>query len=205
MQNCKHPRLLCLIITLGGILIDQLTKLIVATRMDLYESIPIIRDALHITYIHNRGAAFGMLADNRWIFIVVSLITIAVIIGYLLLSKTRDTLTVVSLSMILSGGIGNMIDRLALGYVVDFIDFCLIDFAIFNGADSFVCVGAALFFLAVLLEARREQLAERAKKAAAVAEAEQSEPTEATEVEVTEDTPSDGSVAEPTEDTCHDA
>lgn len=167
MRKCKHPRLLCLLITLGGVLLDQLTKWIVDARMELHESIPIIKDALHITYIRNRGAAFGMLADSRWVFIVISLITIAVIVCYVFFIKTNDLLTIISLSMILSGGIGNMIDRLALGYVIDFIDFCLIDFAIFNGADSFVCVGAALFFLAMLLETRRARALEKARAAEA--------------------------------------
>ena len=153
MKNqCKHPILLILSVTVIGILLDQLTKLLVSSYMELGESIPLIRDVLHITYIQNRGAAFGMLADNRWVFLIVSTVTILAIGLYLFLAKPKSTLLILSLSMILSGGIGNMIDRLALGYVVDMIDFCLINFAVFNGADSFVCVGAGLLFLAVLLE-----------------------------------------------------
>ena len=67
------------------------------------------------------------------------------------------------MAMIISGGIGNMIDRIALGYVVDFIDFTLIDFAVFNGADSFVCVGAGLLILALILDIVKEQKAEKEK------------------------------------------
>jgi signal peptidase II len=72
--------------------------------------------------------------------------------------------------MIISGGIGNMIDRVALGYVVDFIDFRLINFAVFNGADSFVCVGAGIMILALILEMRREATSEKEKKTAEKAE-----------------------------------
>lgn len=171
-KNCRHPYLLILAITLVGILLDQLTKLLVSSRMELGQTIPLIRDVLHITYIQNRGAAFGMLADNRWVFLIVSSVTIVAIALFLFLAKPKNTLLLVSLSMILSGGIGNMIDRLALGYVVDMIDFRLINFAVFNGADSFVCVGAGLLFLAVLFEKEEPKLppAEEAGDAAAADE-----------------------------------
>jgi signal peptidase II len=75
---------------------------------------------------------------------------------YLFSGLSEGILAGISLSMLISGGIGNMIDRIALGYVVDFIDFRLINFAIFNGADSFVCVGAGLLILALVLDMVRE-------------------------------------------------
>ncbi len=162
----KHTRLqlLALAVTLFGILLDQLTKLLVSGRMSLHQSIPVIEGVIHITYVQNRGAAFGMLSESRWVFLIASTVTIVAVAAYLILSKNENTLQVISLSMILSGGIGNMIDRLALGYVVDFIDFTLIDFAVFNGADSFVCVGAALLVLTLLLELREEALYEKQAK-----------------------------------------
>ena len=151
-KTCRRPHLLWIVITLVGILLDQLTKLLVSGGMILYQSIPIWEGVLHITYIHNRGAAFGMLADQRWVFLIISTITIVAMVAFLLVTKTKNTMVLSSVAMILSGGIGNMIDRLALGYVVDMIEVRLIKFAIFNVADSFVCVGAALLFLSVLLE-----------------------------------------------------
>lgn len=151
-HTCRHPKLLALIVTAVGVLLDQATKLLVSGLMEQRESIPIIEGVLHLTYITNDGAAFGMLDDKRWIFMSVSTVTILAIAAYLVFTKSRQPLYITSLSMILSGGIGNMIDRVVLGEVVDFIDFRLIKFAVFNGADSFVCVGAALLFLAVLLE-----------------------------------------------------
>ena len=159
-RTCRRPYLLWIVITVVGILLDQLTKLLVVKNMYLYESIPLWRGVLHITYIQNRGAAFGMLADQRWVFLIVSSITIVAMLIFLILTKSRNPLLLSSVAMILSGGIGNMIDRLALGYVVDMIEVRLINFAVFNVADSFVCVGAAILFLAVLLEKGDERTPE---------------------------------------------
>ena len=159
-RTCRRPYLLWIIITIAGILLDQLSKLLVVRNMYLYESIPLWKGVLHITYIQNRGAAFGMLADQRWVFLIVSSITIVAMLVFLILTKSRNPLLLSSVAMILSGGIGNMIDRLALGYVVDMIEVRLINFAVFNVADSFVCVGAAILFLAILLEKEDEAMPE---------------------------------------------
>ena len=139
-----------------GVLLDQLTKLLSVKFLMPLHTVPIIKDVLHLTYIENTGAAFGMLKDHRWIFIVTSTVTIVAILLYLYLGHAESMLYGISLSMICSGGIGNMIDRLALGYVVDFIDFRLINFAVFNGADSFVTVGAGILILALILDMKKE-------------------------------------------------
>lgn len=144
------------VIILVGIFLDQLTKLLTANLMDLYESIPIIKDVIHITYVQNTGAAFGMMKDSRWLFMIVSTVMIIGLSLYLYLGHAESRLYGISIAMIVSGGIGNMIDRIALGYVVDMIDFTLIDFAVFNGADSFVCVGAGLLILALILDIIKE-------------------------------------------------
>lgn len=143
-------------IILSGILLDQLTKLLAVKLLKPIRTLPIIKDALHLTYVENRGAAFGMLADSRWVFMLVSSVAILGLIFFLYLGMTSGGLYEVSLAMIISGGIGNMIDRLLLGYVVDFIDFRLIDFAVFNGADSFVCVGAGLLVFALVRDIIKE-------------------------------------------------
>ena len=154
---------LCPLVFVLGLVLDQLTKWLVVKYMALYQSIPVIKDVIHITYIRNKGAAFGMLAEHRWVFLILSGVTIVAVGIYLFFTKNNSPLYLVSLSMILSGGVGNMIDRIALGEVIDFIDFTLIDFAIFNGADSFVCVGAALFFLSVVLDEVKVEKEKRAK------------------------------------------
>ncbi len=139
-----------------GIFLDQITKYFTSAFMELGESIPIIKGVIHITYVQNTGAAFGMMKDERWIFMIISTVMIIFLTAYLFLGHAENILYGISLAMIISGGIGNMIDRIALGYVVDFIDFTLIDFAVFNGADSFVCVGAGLLMLALIREIIKE-------------------------------------------------
>ena len=144
-------------IILGGVGLDQLTKWLAATFLKQVGTFPIIKDVLHLTYHTNKGMAFGMLETHRWIFMSVSTVMI-IALGFLLYSGyvRANKLYTVSLSLIISGGIGNMIDRVFLGYVIDFIDFRLIDFAIFNGADSFVCVGAGLLIFALIKDVIRE-------------------------------------------------
>lgn len=141
-------------VMLGSIGIDQLTKLLVLKFMELYESIPLIENVLHITYIQNRGAAFGMLAENRWIFMVLSSVAIVGIGVYLFRFCRERMLLQMGLALILGGGVGNMIDRIAYGYVVDMIDFCPFDFWvwIFNVADACVCVGAGIVLLSLALD-----------------------------------------------------
>jgi signal peptidase II len=157
-----------------GIFLDQLTKFLVNKYMDLYESIPLIKDFLHLTYTTNKGAAFGMMEDQRWIFIVVSTVTIIGFMVYLYLGHAENMLYGSAIALVVSGGIGNMIDRLGFGFyvnkdgmgeVIDFIDFCGIWKAIFNGADSFVCVGAGLLVLALIIDLIKEYKAEKAGKA----------------------------------------
>ncbi|MBR2342705.1 MAG: signal peptidase II [Clostridia bacterium] len=139
-----------------GIVLDQLTKLLAVKYLAPVGSVPLWQDVLHLTYVENPGAAFGMLAGAPWVFNTISIIATVAISLYLYLGHAESPLYAVALSMIVSGGIGNLIDRLSLGYVVDFIDFTLIDFAVFNGADSFVCVGAGLLILALVLDIIKE-------------------------------------------------
>ena len=136
-----------------GIGIDQLTKFLSVKFLAPIRSLPIIKGVIHLTYLENRGAAFGMFADSRWIFMAVSTIAIIGMTFYLFSGMCQSRLYEISISLIISGGIGNMIDRIALGYVVDMIDFRLIKFAIFNGADSLVCIGAGLIILALIDDA----------------------------------------------------
>ena len=166
-------------IIIVGIFLDQLTKYLVATYMKITQSIPLIDGFLHLTYITNKGAAFGSMDDpsQRWIFIVISTVAIIVFAAYLYLGHAENMLYGVSISMIVSGGIGNMIDRLGFGFyvnpetgmgeVIDFIAFPSIWDPIFNGADSFVCVGAGLMMLALILDLIKESKEAKAKGAEA--------------------------------------
>lgn len=136
----------------GVIALDQVSKILVLNLL-YKEQVEIIPGVLNFTYVENRGMAFGMLSDHRWVFMVLSVIGIG-LVGYYLFRYAKSTLGRVALALIVGGGIGNMIDRVYLGFVVDFIDFCLFDFWVwvFNVADAAVCVGAALFVLELILE-----------------------------------------------------
>ena len=139
-----------------GVLLDQLTKLLAVKMLQPVDVVPIIEGVIHLNYETNTGMAFSLLSDQRWIFMSVSVVMIAALSVYLYGGLCQNRLYAVAMAMVISGGIGNMIDRVALGYVVDFIDFTLIDFAVFNVADSFVCVGAGLLILALVLDIIKE-------------------------------------------------
>ena len=139
-----------------GVALDQITKYLAVEFLQPVGSVPLIKDVLHLTYVENPGAAFGMLKGAPWLFNTVSVLSVIVMTAFLVLGQSPNKLYGISLSMIVSGGIGNLIDRFTLKYVVDFIDFTLIDFAVFNGADSFVCVGAGLLILALVLDLIKE-------------------------------------------------
>lgn len=131
---------------------DQLTKICAAANLKDISTLPIIENIFHFTYVENRGAAFGMLADHRWVFMILSVVGIAAIFVYLTVTKPKSWWMRLALCFIVGGGVGNMIDRIARGYVIDFIDCRFINFYVFNVADSFVCVGCAMFIIAVIID-----------------------------------------------------
>lgn len=177
-----------------AVFLDQLTKYLTILFLKPVDTLPIIEDVLHLTYVENTGAAFGMMKDQRWLFMIVSTVAIIALLIYLFKKKTQPKLENLAIAFIVGGGIGNMIDRVLLGYVVDMIDFRLINFAVFNVADSFVCVGAGLLMLYIILSGVKEYKEEKARKLA-LAEGE----------DVTDDEYEDTDIAEvPTPDTAED-
>lgn len=147
------------LIALIVFLIDQGTKYLIATRLELAEQIPVIKDFFIITSHRNRGAAFGILEGQRWFFIVITVIVVAGIVWYL--NKTRKTrkLLPTALALVLGGAIGNFLDRILNGEVVDFLmfNFGSYTFPIFNVADSCIVIGVGLIILDTLLEVKGEQ------------------------------------------------
>ncbi len=128
------------------VVLDQLTKYIVVQKIPINDSIVVIPGFFSLSHVRNTGAAFGLFADHRWVFMVFTTIVL-IVTGWLLISGiVKNHLGIVSLSMIISGGLGNMIDRVCLGEVVDFFAFKFwsYQFAVFNVADIFVCCGTFL-------------------------------------------------------------
>lgn len=147
----------CLIVAVLAVILDQVSKyLAVAYLMDI-DTFPIIKDVLHFTYVENRGAAFGMLSEHRWVFMVLSVVGIIALVVWLAVSKVNSRWMQCAVALVVGGGIGNMIDRVRLEYVIDFIDCRFIDFYVFNIADSCVCVGCAMVILAVIIDEVQEK------------------------------------------------
>lgn len=158
-------------ILLGSIALDQITKAIVVSHMDMYEEVKVLPGIIRFYRTENTGAAFSMLNDQPWILMVVTLIAMGAVAFLLIKFFKRHPLLTVSLSMILGGGIGNLIDRTLNGKVVDFIDFDFLffgffKFAVFNVADIFVTCGAACLAVYILFFEGKVEKREKELKAA---------------------------------------
>ena len=173
--------LIWLLIIAGVVILDQVSKAWVMYGLGLDEvgeSLPLIENVFHFTHVRNTGAAFGMLGgeNERWIFIIISTIGIAALFVYLWRYRPPSKWACSALSMVIGGGIGNMIDRcfrvgIVRGeerhYVFDFLDFCAFPNLwkwTFNVADAFVCVGAGILMVWCICSFVAETKAERQKK-----------------------------------------
>ncbi len=145
------------------VIIDQLSKLAIVNYIDgrNISTVPLWEGVFHLTSHRNAGAAFGILQGQRWFFIATTVIVLAAII-YIIYKYEghRDKrLFLGGLAFVLGGAVGNFIDRLFLGSVIDFFDFRLINFAIFNVADAAISCGVALLLLDTFLSYRAEKQA----------------------------------------------
>jgi signal peptidase II len=151
---------LLLIISLIVLALDQATKFYIDHRFALYESVPVFENFFHITYVRNKGAAFGILSDNAFripFFITVASIAAIGIIWYLHKIGNEQKLHLLALSLVFSGAVGNLIDRIRLGEVIDFLDVHWYQhhWPAFNVADSAICIGVCL----LLIDMWRQELA----------------------------------------------
>lgn len=137
-----------LLVSAVVVVIDQITKVLTRTYLDLYDSVPVIKNFFHLTYVTNDGMAFGInFPGGIYVFSVISIILTGFIFVYLWKEQHNHFLMRLSLALILAGAIGNLIDRLLFGKVVDFFDFMIGNYHwyIFNVADSSVTIGMAVF------------------------------------------------------------
>ena len=150
-----RSRLRVLFFALCAVLIvaaDQITKLLVLDRIPLGSVIKVIPDWFHLTYVQNTGAAFSSFQGMRWLFVgIFLLLTAALLFEYFKKPLPFTTFERFCLAAIYGGGLGNVIDRVRLGYVVDMIDAAFIDFPIFNVADCFITCGTVLFLAHLVL------------------------------------------------------
>ncbi|MFH0826662.1 MAG: signal peptidase II [Candidatus Omnitrophota bacterium] len=138
------------IIIIAILALDQLTKFLISRNLSIHESVPVIPRVFHLTLVANRGAAFGILKNQTLLFISTSILAV-VLISFSLRDNKQRGLYSFSLSLVLAGALGNLIDRLRFGYVIDFLDFRV--WPVFNIADSAITVGALVLGWSLLKNA----------------------------------------------------
>ena len=132
--------------------VDRLTKLLVITELSLGQSVPVIPGILHITHVRNPGGAFGLLPQGQLFFTTVTLFVFIAVITYHFVRRPDGLLLNVALGLVLGGSAGNLVDRLTVGRVIDWVDFRI--FPVFNVADSALVVGLGLISLQILWPAQ---------------------------------------------------
>lgn len=164
MENNKNfaGRILLIIVSILILIgLDQFTKILALQHLAGQDDIILIPGVLQLQYLENRGAAFGMMQNKQWIFVIIAF-AFVVFAGYMF-SKMPYTKRYLPLHILLvaltAGAIGNVIDRIIRGFVVDFIYFSLIDFPIFNVADIYVTVSCILGFLLIMFYYKDEDFA----------------------------------------------
>lgn len=138
------------------VILDQYVKNLVVMSIDLGKEIVLLDKFFSLTYVRNFGAGFSILQNQKLFLTVLSIVAIVVLSYMLYKAKKNDTLSIISYILIISGALGNLIDRIRLGYVVDFLDFKIFgyDYPVFNLADSFITIGCFILIIMVILESK---------------------------------------------------
>ena len=147
-----------LVLAALAVALDQISKALAVVYLKPIATLPLWKDVFHLTYRINYGAAWSLFEDQPWVFMPVSTVAIVGILIYYFWDKKLTPAIRYPLAMIVGGGIGNMIDRIFVGYVVDFFDARFINFPVFNVADCFVTVGAFTLFFVILYDTVREEI-----------------------------------------------
>ena len=132
--------------------LDQLTKYLVITNVKPVDAVPVIDNILQFRYVENTGAAFSILSEKTWLLSLVTGVLIVGALVYLFVTKPKSKLLITSIILVVSGGLGNLVDRLFRGYVVDFIEYLFMEYAVYNFADILVTIGAVLLVIAIFLD-----------------------------------------------------
>lgn len=163
-ENKKTIKIYTVPILIIGLLtaLDQLTKFMITSSFELYESRPVIKNVLSFTYIQNRGVAWGMFQGKRVIFLILT--AIILLLCFYIYSNIADNpkygILKANMIILMSGALGNLIDRIKLGYVVDFFEAKFIDFPIFNVADIYVVVSMIMIFILIIFKYSNEEFDE---------------------------------------------
>ena len=143
--------LLYCLFALGIVVADQVSKYFVVLNIDLFEQVEFIPGLVSLTYVRNTGAAFSMLSGMRWLFIMIFVvITVLIVVEYFKKPLPFTKFERWCIAAVYGGGLGNVIDRVRLGYVVDMIDLDFMEFAVFNVADCFITCGCIALIVSLI-------------------------------------------------------
>lgn len=145
-------KLSIIIIAIFGIVLDQISKLYIASNLTLYKKNPIINNFFNVTYVQNKGAAWGILDGNTVFLVLITLIALFIIIRFIFKEENLTKLDILSYGLLLGGITGNFIDRILRGFVIDFLDFYIFgyDFPVFNIADIMIVVSVIIMVISYL-------------------------------------------------------
>lgn len=154
--------ILAVITAVAALVLDQFTKYYISNNFPTAETTPLIPHVLGITYLDNTGAAWGMLKDQTWLLLSVTIVIMLVCIALLLKFGVKNKLMFWAITLILSGGVGNMIDRIFRGgRVIDFFDLLFMEYPVFNVADCAIVIGAGMLLLYFLIDMIKESKQKR--------------------------------------------
>ena len=139
------------IVIILGIVLDQVVKIVIVKNIKLSEQKPVLKGLLSLTHLRNNGAAWSILEGQQWFFVLTTVIVLAVAIWFWLKNLSKNWYAI-GLTLIISGALGNFIDRVRQGYVVDMFQLDFINFPIFNVADILLSIGFVVLFIGILIE-----------------------------------------------------
>jgi signal peptidase II len=142
------------IVLFAVVALDQLTKYLVIVYLQPASTVPVINRFFYLTYVENTGAAFGILRDKTWLLSILTIVIIIAAILYIFKSRMLAPIVKISMALIVAGAMGNLIDRIRLGYVIDFFDFTV--WPVFNIADISVVIGTAILVFILLFDKHKK-------------------------------------------------
>ncbi|MEG0934775.1 MAG: signal peptidase II [Clostridia bacterium] len=145
------------LVTAALFAVDRITKLAVERELSGGQALVVWPGVLRFQYAQNTGVAFSMLEGKGWVVSAVTLLVLAAVLIFYIKDKSLTEVARAGISLILLGGLGNLIDRVVYGYVIDFIEVMFVRFAVFNVADIMVCVGAALAVIGFFMTKKEER------------------------------------------------
>jgi signal peptidase II len=142
------------IVLFAVVALDQLTKYLAIVYLQPASTVPVINRFFYLTYVENTGAAFGILRDKTWLLSILTIVIIIAAILYIFKSRMLAPIVKISMALIVAGAMGNLIDRIRLGYVIDFFDFTV--WPVFNIADISVVIGTAILVFVLLFDKHKK-------------------------------------------------